>query len=286
MGGVIVIIIIIIIITAASWLISRSWCFIILTSPPPPPGQCPPQRQRQHRRCSATWLWSWCNLIIIIPHSKYEPLGRLDQSQSKQSNTEMWIICCLFFALAHLPRSAKYVQSTTSCLKIIVYVWVFGGGCMNTERWLVPRCWAEVLASNGFVTSREHFSSIFEFFRLETIYFALCRLSLYFTVQRRVVEPRSREMNQSDMPPSCPLELHSNERVSASASPKCAAVQLSILQSLCLFFCPLLSGCVCCRASNEPLRSYTNKEKAPTSLGPSPWKRLLTTLTFKTLKGR
>ena len=277
MGGVIVIIIIIIIITAASWLISRSWCFIFLTSPPPPPGQCPPQHQRQHRRCSATWLWSWCNLIIIIPHSKYEPLGRSDQS-IQYRNVDYLLL------LARNSFDMSIFQLHNELFKNIVYVWVFGGGCMNTERWLVPRCWAEVLASNGFVTSREHFSSIFEFFRLETIYFALCRLSLYFTVQRRVVEPRSREMNQSDMPPSCPLELHSNERVSASASPKCAAVQLSILQSLCLFFCPLLSGCVCCRASNEPSRSFTNKEKAPTSLGPSPgWKRLLTTLTFKRL---
>ena len=50
------------------------------------------------------------------------------------------------------------------------------------ERWTlaVRRCWAEVLASNGFVTSKEHFSSIFEFFRLETIYFALLRLSIIY----------------------------------------------------------------------------------------------------------
>ena len=170
MGGVIVIIIIIIIITAVSWLISRSWCFIILTSPPPPPGQCPPQRQRQHRRCSATWLWSWCNLIIIIPHSKYEPLGRSDQS-IQYRNVDYLLL------LARNSFDMSIFQLHNELFKNIVYVWVFGS--MEADVWtlnagLCPA--AELRCSPQMASSRVgnifHLFSSFSVWRQFTLHCA------------------------------------------------------------------------------------------------------------------
>ena len=159
----------------------------------------------------------------------------------------MYFISWLFLGPALLCL-CPFFNSTASYLKIIVYVWVFVTGCVWTLSTGSARCWAELLASNGFVTSREHFSSIFEFFRLETIYFALRRLSIIYLLHCTAVSCGVSEQGDESIRYAavCPLQLHSNERVSASASPKCAAVQLSILQSLCLFFCPLLSGRVCC----------------------------------------
>ena len=127
-----------------------------------------------------------------------------------------------------------------------------------------------MLASNGFVTSMEHFSSIFEFFRLETIYFALRRLSIIYLLHCTAVSCGVSEQGDESIRYAavCPLQLHSNERVSASSSPKCAALLSNCPFFspcvLCLFFCPLLSGRVCCHWT------WTHKISSWQSPGPSP----------------
>ena len=138
------------------------------------------------------------------------------------------------------------------------------------ERWTlaVRRCWAEVLASNGFVTSREHFSSIFEFFRLETIYFALRRLSIIYLLQCTAVRCGVSEQGDESIRYAavCPLQLHSNERVSASASPKCAA-----LLSNCPFFSPCVYSSVHSSvAVSAVCWTWTHKISSWQWPGPSP----------------
>ena len=106
-----------------------------------------------------------------------------------------------------------------------------------------------MLASNGFVTSMEHFSSIFEFFRLETIYFALRRLSIIYLLHCTAVSCGVSEQGDESIRYAavCPLQLHSNERVSASSSPKCAA-----LLSNCPFFSPCVYSSV--HSSSTPMK--------------------------------
>ena len=96
------------------------------------------------------------------------------EDQTNQFNTEMWIICCLFFALAHLPRSAKYVQSTTSCLKILCMF-----ECLEADVWtlnagLCPA--AELRCSPQMASSRVgnifHLFSSFSVWRQFTLHCA------------------------------------------------------------------------------------------------------------------
>ena len=81
---------------------------------------------------------------------------------------------------------------------------VFGGGCMNTEHWQCPA--AELSCSPQMASSRAgnifHLFSSFSVWRQFTLHCAASLSSIYFSVQRWVAESRSREMNQSDMPPS------------------------------------------------------------------------------------
>ena len=76
--------------------------------------------------------------------------------------------------------------------------------CMNTEPWQCAA--AELRCSPQMASSRVwnifHLFSSFSVWRQFTLHCAASLSSIYFTVQRWVAESRSREMNQSDMPPS------------------------------------------------------------------------------------
>ena len=109
---------------------------------------------------------------------------------------------------------------------------------MNAEPWQCAA--AELRCSPQMASSRVrnifHLFSSFSVWRQFTLHCSASLSSIYFTVQRAVRCGVSEQGDESIRYAAvCPLQLHSNERVSASSSPKCAAL---------LSNCPFFSPCV------------------------------------------
>ena len=142
--------------------------------------------------------------------------------------------------------------------------------CMNTEHWQCPA--AELSCSPQMASSRVenifHLFSSFSVWRQFTLHCAASLSSIYFTVQRWVVESRSREMNQSDMPPS----------VHSSSTPMKGCLHPP-LQSV-LLCCPIVHSSVpvsCVYSSvhssvavSAVIWTWTHKISSWQSPGPSP----------------
>ena len=135
--------------------------------------------------------------------------------------------------------------------------------CMNTEHWQCPA--AELSCSPQMASSRVrnifHLFSSFSVWRQFTLHCAASLSSIYFTVQRWVAESRSREMNQSDMPPS----VHSSSTPLLQSVLLCCPIVHSSVPVSCVY-----SSVHSSVAVSAVIWTWTHKISSWQSQGPSP----------------